>query len=547
MVADAGELIAGRYRLISRLGSGAMGVVWRAQDERLGRTVAIKQLRAQIGMSSTRIEQSHQRAQREARIAARLHHPHAVAVYDVVEHEGCPCLVMEYVASRSLAEVLRDGTVLTPAEVGRLGAQVASALIAAHEAGIVHRDVKPGNILMSDSGSVKLTDFGISRASGDVTVTTTGEMLGTPAYISPEVAQGRPAEAASDVFSLGATLYAALEGTPPFGTGPNVMALLLRIVHREIRQPEQTGALIDTVMWMLAREPADRPSMQQVRQELESATDETVPFQPTPEPEDRVDDAVDGPADAVGGRSAEAGGEPSPAADSNAASAANESDAAKPASTAKAPIRTRPSRPTTRSRSWLLPVVLLTVAGLLTAGIVAAITAHSNSGGSAVSPPTATHGTQTAQATAQKTPPTAGSTHANTSAAPSTKPSPTPTTATSTTPSATAGDIAEQLSSAIVHYYQLMPGNLNEAWGYLTTGYQQNTARGKANYEQFWSAIQSVSLSDVVADPPSTVVATLDYVYKSGKTVQERTQYGLVSQGGEWLIAESSVLSSTTL
>ena len=539
MVADAGELIAGRYRLVSRLGSGAMGVVWRAQDERLGRTVAIKQLRAPIGMSSTRIEQSHQRAQREARIAARLQHPHAVAVYDVVEHEGRPCLVMEYVASRSLAEVLADGRVLTTAEVGTIGAQLASALIAAHEAGIVHRDVKPGNILIEDSGSVKLTDFGISRASGDVTVTTTGEMLGTPAYISPEVAQGRPADAASDVFSLGATLYAALEGVPPFGTGTNAMALLLRIVHGEIRQPEHTGALVDTVMWMLAQDPANRPSMEQVQRELESATDETVPFLPSSDPEGRADGPAAALAETASDESAEAAEAPSP------------SPAAVP-SAAPAPKKTPRSRPAILSRAHALPIALLVVAALLTAGIVAAITAHSNSSGSAGSPPAATHGTQTAGSTHSKSAAPTTGTAATTKAA--TKPATTsaattsPTTTGSATPSATtSASVAQQLSSAISHYYTLVPGDLSEAWGYLTPGYQQNTAKGEANYDQFWNQMQSVSLSDLQAEPPSTVVATLDYVYKSGKTVQERTQFGLVLQGGGWKIAQSTVLSSTML
>lgn len=357
-------------------------------------------------------------------------------------------------------------------------------------------------------------------------------MLGTPAYISPEVAQGRAAEAASDVFSLGATLYAALEGVPPFGTGSNAMALLLRIVHGEIRQPAHTGALVDTVMWMLAHDPANRPSLRQVQLELESATEETVPFLPAPELEDRVDEVADGPAGDSGGDSAGAVEEPSPAAVPRAE---------------PAPARTTQSksRPAARSRRFALPIALLALAGVLTAGIVAAITAHSNSSGSAGSPPVAASGTHTAD-----------STHAK-SAAPTTRAATKPATASpattgaattsAATPSSTSGTVAQQLLSVISHYYQLVPDDLSEAWGYLTPGYQQNTAEGEANYEQFWGQIQSVSVSDLVAEPPSTVVATLDYVYKSGKTVQERTRFGLVSQDGIWKIAQSSVLSSVML
>ncbi|MBR7835792.1 serine/threonine protein kinase, partial [Actinospica durhamensis] len=267
---DEGELIAGRYRLSSELGRGAMGVVWLARDERLGRTVAVKELRGGVGLSSTQLEQSNLRARREARIAARLHHPNAVAVFDVAEHAGRPYLVMEYVRARTLSETLAEESYLDPVRAAEIGVQLASALAAAHEAGIVHRDVKPGNILLGEDGKAKLTDFGISRAVGDATVTGTGEMLGTPAYVAPEVAQGRAATASSDVFSLGATLYAAVEGEPPFGTGPAVMALLLRIVNGEMRPPLRSGLLTDALLRMMHNDPMSRPSMDAARYELQS-------------------------------------------------------------------------------------------------------------------------------------------------------------------------------------------------------------------------------------------------------------------------------------
>ncbi len=178
---EDGRLVAGRYRLISRIGTGAMGVVWRAHDERLNRTVAVKKLLLSPGLPEDEAAEAVERCMREGRIAARLHHANAISVFDVVDEDGAPCLIMEYLPSKSLAMVLTEQGPLDPYEVARIGALSASALVAAHAAGIVHRDIKPGNILLGDDGSVKITDFGISRAADDVTVTKTGMIAGTPA------------------------------------------------------------------------------------------------------------------------------------------------------------------------------------------------------------------------------------------------------------------------------------------------------------------------------------------------------------------------------
>lgn len=178
MTAD--RLIAGRYRLAEKVGSGAMGVVWRATDERLERVVAVKQLLLTPGLTPEQALDAKQRAMREGRIAARLHHPNAITVFDVAEEDGQPWLVMEYMDAPSLAFKIAGGHTLPPLEVAEIGAQAASALAAAHDAGIMHRDVKPANLLVADDGTVKLTDFGISRAVGDVTVTATGLLAGTP-------------------------------------------------------------------------------------------------------------------------------------------------------------------------------------------------------------------------------------------------------------------------------------------------------------------------------------------------------------------------------
>jgi serine/threonine protein kinase len=268
---EPGELIGGRYRLLSLLGRGAMGIVWLALDERLERQVAVKQLLVE---GSAWAEEAIARAMREGRIAGRLRHPNAIAVYDVTEHEGWPCLVMEYLPSESLAT--REG--LRPREVAAIGAQLASALAAAHEAGIVHRDIKPDNVLLTEDGTAKITDFGVSRAKGDTSVTATGILAGTPAYLAPEVAKGADADSRSDVYSLGATLYAVIEGQPPFGVDTNAIAMLHRVAGGTMIPPRRAGELTGALLWLLHRDPAARPTMRQAQEVLDAATHgRTVP------------------------------------------------------------------------------------------------------------------------------------------------------------------------------------------------------------------------------------------------------------------------------
>jgi serine/threonine protein kinase len=264
-----------------------MGVVWRAEDERLARTVAVKQLLTHPGLTDTQAEDVRRRAMREARTAARLQHRNAISVFDVAEHDGNPWLILEFLRSRSLSAVLADDGALPVDEVAKLGAQIASALAAAHDAGIVHRDVKPGNVLLDDDGLAKITDFGISRTIDDTT-TQTGMVAGTPAYLAPEVARGQSPGRESDVFSLGATLYHALEGSPPFGTNNNALALLHAVASGNVPPPRSAGMLTPVLMSMLAPEPADRPTMRGVAAALADVDtrrlDEqrTVPVRSTP-------------------------------------------------------------------------------------------------------------------------------------------------------------------------------------------------------------------------------------------------------------------------
>ncbi|GDY29545.1 serine/threonine-protein kinase [Gandjariella thermophila] len=245
-----------------------MGVVWQAQDERLERMVAIKQLLLQPGLGADETEDARRRAMREARIAARLQHPNAIAVFDVAEHDGDPCLVMEYLESRSLSRLLHERGALPVQEAAAIGRQVASALAAAHAAGIVHRDIKPANILVNDSGIAKITDFGISRAVGDSTVTKSGMLAGTPAYLAPEVARGQDPSPASDVFSLGATLYHVVEGRMPFGDSQNALALLYRVAAGEFEPPRQAGPMTALLMRLMRMEPGERPDMKEASEAL---------------------------------------------------------------------------------------------------------------------------------------------------------------------------------------------------------------------------------------------------------------------------------------
>ncbi|MFJ9780048.1 protein kinase [Amycolatopsis sp. NPDC101161] len=287
---DEGQLIAGRYRLAERVGQGAMGVVWRARDERLDRVVAVKQLGYEPAIGQAAGEQAAQRALREARLTARLRHPHAVTVHDVVEDGGEPYLVMEYLPSRSLAAVLLDRERLPADEVARIGVQVSSALAAAHAEGIVHRDVTPANVLLADGGVAKIADFGISRATGEGTVTGGGFIAGTPAYLSPEVAGGGEAGFPADVFSLGATLYRALEGRPPFGNDDNPIVLLLRVAREEPIPPQHGSPLAEVLGRLLQRDPAQRPSMAEVQELFEAVTDgrPLPPPRPRPRTETRL-------------------------------------------------------------------------------------------------------------------------------------------------------------------------------------------------------------------------------------------------------------------
>ncbi|MFF8606672.1 protein kinase [Streptomyces sp. NPDC015346] len=263
MSSGENERLAGRYRVVRQLGRGGMGVVWRAVDEVLGREVAVKELRTYNDSSGPELADLRLRMQREARAAARVRHPGVIAVHDVTDHQGRPVIVMELVDGPSLDDVLRDRGVLDPREAARVGAAVLEALAAAHDVGVLHRDVKPGNVLLDKGGRVVLTDFGIAAmddpGDGSTThLTRSGEIVGSLDYLAPERAQGQQPGPASDVWALGATLYAAVEGSSPFRR-TSTWSTLNAIVVEPLPEPRRAGPLGPVLQLLMHKDPAQRP------------------------------------------------------------------------------------------------------------------------------------------------------------------------------------------------------------------------------------------------------------------------------------------------
>ncbi|MFF0272199.1 protein kinase [Streptomyces sp. NPDC004330] len=253
-----GLLLAGRYRLGESIGRGGMGKVWRAHDEVLHRVVAVKELTAGRFVAEADRLVLHARTQKEARAAARITHPGVVTVHDVLEHDDRPWIVMQYVDGPSLADAAKEKGPFDPHEAARIGLHVLGALRAAHAAGVLHRDVKPGNVLLARDGSVLITDFGIAAIEGDATITRTGELVGSIDYLAPERVRGGDPGPASDLWSLGATLYTAVEGTSPFRrTSP--ISTMQAVVAEEPPYPEKAGPLAPVIVALLRKDPTQRP------------------------------------------------------------------------------------------------------------------------------------------------------------------------------------------------------------------------------------------------------------------------------------------------
>jgi serine/threonine protein kinase len=249
------RVLAGRYRLVDPIGRGGMGVVWRARDETLGREVAVKEVLLAGDLPESERSELYRRAIREARAAALLDHPGIVTVHDVVTEDDRPWIVMELISGVSLDRAAP----MPPQVVAAIGLRILAALRVAHLRGILHRDVKPTNILLADDGRVVLTDFGIASLEGDPSLTRTGVFVGSPGFVAPERLREQPVGPASDLWSLGATLYAAVEGRPPFARD-TPMAALGAVLADDAPSPVRAGPLAPVLWHLLVKDPATRIS-----------------------------------------------------------------------------------------------------------------------------------------------------------------------------------------------------------------------------------------------------------------------------------------------
>jgi hypothetical protein len=545
-----GRLVAGRYRLQSQIGGGGMGAVWLAQDELLGRRVALKQVLTAPGVSAEEADQQRLRALREGRIAARLSHPHAISVYDVALEHGQPWLVMEYLPSRSLAEVLNEDGVLRVDQAAQVGAQVADALAATHAAGIVHRDVKPANILIGEGGPVeglvKITDFGISHASGDVTLTQTGQITGTPAFLAPEVAQGHPMTEASDVFSLGATLYTCLEGTPPFGMEDNPLGMLHRVAGGNVVPPRRSGALTQPLQKILAADPADRPTMPQVRDELASLAagrdgDTTTILLA------RTDVGAGGP-----GRTRTTSFPAGAAAAATAGSAAAGAEAAPTPQPSTPPPPPAPARPATvgpppaapppadrgldsergprRGRGLWVAAALV---ALVLAGLIAflAFDPLSDQGSSASGSSTA------ASSSAAETTAASASEQAPSSSAPATASE--PAAPSSDAAPAKAGDV----DKAVKDFFKGVPNDLQAAYALTSPGFQSQ--HPFANFSGFWDDFKDVRVANIrPQDGATSASVDITYVRPDNSQQTERHLFSFVEGDDGSLLLDDDTYQS---
>lgn len=511
-LASPGLLVADRYQLRSQVGVGAMGAVWLAQDQRLNRSVALKQVVLAAGLDHRQATEARQRILREGRIAARLQHPHAVSIYDVTMHDGEPWLVMEYVPSRSLANVLTDEGLLSDTQAARIGMQLADALNAAHQAGIVHRDVKPGNVLITDDGTAKLVDFGIARAAGDITVTQTGVLTGTPDYFAPEVARGAQPTPEADIFALGATLYICVEGQPPFGVSTNPMTHLLMIADGAVRPPRQAGRLAPVLERLLAADPTERPSASAsgalLRAVAHAAPTDSAQPGPVPvprpetggtgEPEPRTTH-IPPPRSAPDGwlppGSALPPGRALPPTPRELAAAAIGS------STGRAAQRQR----ALERRRRLTAVGLVAAAGLLLVGISTGLS-HRTDGNRTDGNRPATSGQLAAAA--------GGS---------------------SAAPARTASD--GELAEAVRGYFALLPGEPADAWRRLTARAQSQLG-GVGAYRDYWDDIASLRLiSTSTSTAEQAVRAQLRLQTDDGQSRTATQRLTLVpGPDGSWLI-----------
>ena len=508
------DLIAGRYRVVRAVGKGGMGTVWLCTDEMLGREVAVKQIGNLPGESATDAA----RALREARSSAALNHKNVVSVFDVVDTDGGGAwLVMEYVRSRTLAELVRDDGPLDPRAAARIGAQVADGLAAAHAAGTIHRDVKPGNILVTDDGTAKISDFGIARMDGGDQITRTGLVTGTPSYFSPELARGEDPVAGSDVYALGATLYTAVEGEPPYPEHRNAIALLQKIAAEEPEPAQHAGPLSGPIARMMDRDPSTRWSMADAAHALHRVADGAA-------------GGYDDDHTAVMTATA-------PAAAAVSAGTGRDLDDEWERSSAAAPVATPrdDEEDDRRSRTPLLVGALLLVL-LVALGTALLLMDGETPEQGPVAQETPSQTEPTEQPDEEPTPEEPEPTQSEP------EPEPTPDEPPTEEQEAPDGGAQEQ---AVQEYFSLVPGDTDAGWARLSPRMQEET--GREDYEAWWGSIDRVELGSTQAvEGQDAVDVQLTYYFADGTVTEERQRLTMQQGDGGYLIDDDEVLSSRT-
>ncbi|MEV7398228.1 protein kinase [Aeromicrobium sp. NPDC092404] len=522
--------IAGRYAVERAVGRGGMGTVWLCRDELLGRMVAVKEVGSVPGGSTSDLA----RALREARNSAALNHRNVVAIYDAVEDGDHNWLVMEYVPSRNLSELVTEEGALPPERVAWIGAQVADGLAAAHERGTMHRDVKPGNILVTEDDHVKISDFGIARTYGDATLTRSGVVTGTPAYFAPELARGAEPTLAADVWGLGASLYAAVEGRLPYPDQTNAIALLSRIATEAPAPMEKAGFLNEAITRMMDRDPSTRWTMADAAHALHrlheqhairpagpttasltepfAGSEQAEPAEPISEPEAGSDAVVAPEADV------ESGGPPTEPVSPPT------SDSIRRISTPPPTADPSPGRgDDDHGRRGLAIAAALLVVALAALGGAWLVNQDGDD-----------------DPTARQESTSSPSSEADGSEAPSDESGDADNDDSSGSGSGSGadssgtgeGEPSSDPAQFVEDYYSLLPGDTKTAWALLSPG-MQDTVGGYGSYAGFWRTVEAVRVDETTAVEEGVVDVRLTYTTSRG--VESETRRLRLVDGGKGL------------
>jgi serine/threonine protein kinase len=498
------ELIAGRYRVQREVGRGGMGSVWLCHDERLGREVALKLVGGLPGESSIHLA----RALREARHSAALSHPNVVAIFDALEEGDQVWLVMEYVPSRTLDQIVREDGPMDPRPAACIGADVADGLAAAHELGTVHRDVKPSNVLVrADDGRALIADFGIARTVGQEQLTRSGLVTGTPTYFAPELARGQEPSPASDVWALGVTLYVAVEGEAPYADQANAIAVLNTIASTPPPEPTRAGPLTTALHRMLDADPETRWSMARSAAALREVAVSPV----LPPVDDPAPPAVD----------------PTPPAADPAATQVRGTRTPRTVPT-PAPVPVPAAGAQQRRRPALLALGALVVLVMLV-GAGWWLTRAPNQDAGAADPGGDASGQRSTR------PKDSGVQSSGSSGSGQRSPKASPSAASSSSTLVPVGVDAGSPSELVAYYYELLPEDTGAAWQLLTPELRDDIEEG--TFEGFWATVDDVDVDDVDYVGEGVVQVTLTYT-TDGRSEQETRRLGVERVGDDYLISE---------